>query len=91
LKTDIQSAVIQPVSTSSRINVYPTFTHNEIYINTTDQGRYSVRVINANGQQMIQKEATGMLKIDMSDLTAGVYLIRVVNGTDTFVKKVIRY
>jgi hypothetical protein len=50
-----------------------------------------VRVINANGQQMVQKEATGLLKLDMSDFTAGVYLIRVVNGNDTFVKKVIRY
>jgi hypothetical protein len=91
LNTDTQSALIQPVSSISPINVYPTFTHNEISINTTDQGRYSVSVINASGQQMIQKEASGLLKLDMSDLTAGVYLIRVVSDNDTFVKKVIRY
>jgi hypothetical protein len=50
-----------------------------------------VSVINASGQQMIQKEASGLLKLDLSDLTAGVYLIRVVSDNDTFVKKVIRY
>jgi len=90
LNVDIESALNQPERTNN-IEIYPTFTQNEIYIKNSAEGKSTVCVLNSTGQLLISKVVTGLQKIDLTNLNKGIYLIRVTNGTRTIVKKVIRY
>ncbi|MDD4970565.1 MAG: alpha-L-arabinofuranosidase C-terminal domain-containing protein [Paludibacter sp.] len=71
--------------------VYPSFTHSEIFVTTPVDGKYSICVLNTSGKQLINNEAFGIHKIDLSGFNAGVYLVRVNSGSGIFVKKVIKY
>jgi len=90
LNVDIESAVNLP-ERSTNMEIYPTFTQNEIYIKNSAEGKSTVCVLNSTGQQLISEVVSGLQKINLTNLNTGIYLIRVTNGTRTIVKKVIRY
>jgi len=91
LNADIQSAIIQPEQSTGNIEIFPTMTHNEVSLKSASEGVCTVKVLNSNGQQLLSKNFTGALKLDLAPLNQGLYFIRVTNGTGSIVKKVIRY
>ena len=91
LKVDINSAVNQPSASSNIVQVYPTFTHNDVFIKNNAEKKYLVNVLDLNGHQMISTVATDNIKLDLSNLDTGVYLIRVTSSEKVFVTKVVKY
>ncbi len=91
LKVDIKSAINQLSASSNNFNIYPTFTHNNVIIKNTSEKKYQVNVLDLNGHQLISTEVTDVLKLDLSNLNTGVYLIRVTSSEKVFVTKVVKY
>ena len=46
-----------------------------------EQGRLSVMILNANGQEMKSFTFSGSKTIDVSDLTSGVYIVKILGNT----------
>jgi uncharacterized protein YjdB len=96
---DIQFTLNQPsittgspiVSKNSDISIYPTvIANNVLNISNAVKGNYEVSISNINGQAMYtNKLNSGNVCINTSFLKTGMYLVRVSNGIDNRVHKVI--
>jgi type IX secretion system substrate protein len=69
--------------TVTNILVYPNPTHDFLLINTVETGNYRIEVFNMQGQKLISKnlppDATNIHHIDVRNLEASVYLVRILN------------
>lgn len=78
---------------SSSVNIFPNPTDRLININIEYYpSAYSVRILNSNGQKMIEKELShDNGAIDLQDLSSGIYFVRIIdlNGDLIGSKKVI--
>jgi len=76
--------------------VYPNPSINEVYVNlssiTTESGPVNMNIINMNGQLVKQVKLTSSddIRVDVSDLIAGVYYFIANQGEETFTQKVIK-
>ena len=73
--------------TDVEFSVYPNPVNNTLYINGGSQ--YSYVMYNGMGQQVATGEASGSHTINVSDMTKGVYFLRLTNGMQTNMQKVI--
>lgn len=72
-----------PNPTTGRVNIRL----NDVTANTT-----MVRVLNALGQTILEKEVQDQntIELDLSEALSGIYMVEVVNGADKFIEKVIK-
>ena len=100
-KLDIDDIVFAPkagdvtstalVAKNSNISIYPTvIANNVLNISNSVKGNYEVSISNINGQAMYtNKLNSGNVSINTSFLKTGMYLVRVSNGIENYVQKVI--
>lgn len=76
--------------------VYPNPSINEVYVNlssiTPETGPATLQIINTNGQLVknVNLATSDDIKVDVSNLTAGVYHFIARQGEQTFVQKIIK-
>ena len=85
------TTAIPTVANNSNISIFPTVISNNILnISNTDKGNYEVNISNINGQTMYQNKLnSGNVSINTAFLKNGMYLVRVSNGIENSVQKVI--
>lgn len=72
----------------TNFNIYPNPANNMLYINGGNV-EYSYIMYNGLGQQVANGTAQGALQINVSNMTKGVYFIRLTSGVTTCIEKVI--
>ena len=85
------TTAIPSVSNNSTISIYPTvISNNNLNISNADKGNYEVNISNINGQMLYtNKINSGSILINTSFLKSGLYLVRVSNGVENYVQKVV--
>lgn len=64
------------------VNIYPNpASSNLIFSSDYEQGKLSVLMLNAQGQEVRKFAFSGSRTIDISDLPAGVYFVKILGGT----------
>lgn len=91
LNVDANTSVNHLIMPCDDISVYPTFIHNEVYVKSSSNNKFSIAVFDLNGQQLVEQEACGVQKIDFTKINAGVYLIQIKCLEKVFVNKVVKY
>lgn len=83
----------EELSQNNVFSVYPNPADSFITIETSsEQIRSQLSILNLNGQQLMFQEVTiPNMKIDISNIAAGVYIVRLVNERGTEVMKFIKY
>ncbi len=69
--------------------VYPVPVSNELTIKTNNSNRYSYQLINSIAQIMLQGSFGEIVKLDVSNLANGVYLLKLNNNNTSIIKKII--
>lgn len=82
----INSIGLKQYIAASEIRIFPNPTNNYITIETN--GKYSLSLVNILGQELETKVIDKKIKLDISNLTEGVYYIKLSNGaTMKFIKQ----
>ena len=68
------------------VSVYPNPVNNTLYISG---GEYSYALFNGMGQLVAQGDANGTQEINVSGMAQGVYFLRLTNGTQVRIEKVV--
>jgi hypothetical protein len=78
------------ISNSNEIIIYPNPSEGnfEIKLDNTDLP-YSIEIFSFSGQKVFEKQNTTSSEIFTQNLSPGVYIIKIINGEKTFLKKVI--
>lgn len=81
-------------STTTEITTFPNPTTGLVNIklkNPSTEQTY-IQVINALGSVILEKEVnnSSTIELNLSKQTSGIYIVKVINGTDEFTKKVIK-
>lgn len=84
------TGIVQPNKTSTSMKVYPSFTHDNIYVQNTDEGKYEVNIVDVNGRILIKQNGTGLSKVDLSSQNSGFFFVQIKTGNNVFVQKVIK-
>ena len=74
------------------LTVYPNPATNEVAIKWNKQDKVSVRVFNVNGQLLYFNKSTSLnnpLKINTSNLTSGVYFVKINSSKGSYTKKLV--
>lgn len=78
------------------VQVYPTITDDEVYINLAGntKGNLSIAVLNTDGSLIKQLKAQdiegNLITLRLKELPAGIYFVRIVNDNETKSEKVIK-
>lgn len=74
-------------------NIYPNPTHGMFTVELesfNETEKISIDVLSANGQTVLKKAVTGKVsELDLSELAKGNYVVRITNGKNTIIEKVI--
>lgn len=76
------------VDNTLSFQVYPNPVSNTLYIKGIDT-TYRYALYNNMGQQVVNGQAQGLKQIDVNSLAKGVYFLRITNGAQTSVQKVV--
>lgn len=78
------------ISNSNEITIYPNPSEGnfEIKLDNTDLP-YSIEIFSFSGQKVFEKQNTTSSEIFTQNLSPGVYIIKIIKGEKTFLKKVI--
>ena len=88
------SIVVDVIDYTSVVNntlsfqVYPNPASSALYIKGIDS-TYRYALYNNMGQQVVNGQAQGLKQIDVNSLAKGVYFLRITNGAQTSVQKVV--
>jgi hypothetical protein len=77
---------------SSSVNIYPNPASNQVTIYDVQGAILQIEIYNALGEKVLsQQPATsqGQLTIDVSDLTPGIYFVRLANESEFVIRKVL--
>lgn len=79
--------ITEPINSSS-IEVFPNPTDELINIKINDyQSTYLVRILNSNGQKMLEKElSVGQGLLDIKDLSSGIYIIHIASQNGVLIE-----
>ena len=72
----------------TEFSVYPNPANNILYINGGN-AEYSYEMYNGMGQVVANGKANGIVQISVSEMTKGVYFLRLTNGTQVLMEKVV--
>lgn len=87
----VSAGVSEIGSENAQVSVYPNPFSTKLSIRVKDNSEYSVKVMNALGEQVISKEKISRNEaLDLSDQANGVYMIIMSSSTQTLVKKVVK-
>lgn len=76
---------------SYNVEFFPNPAHNNVRFSSDyEDGKLSVLILNANGQEVKKFTFSGSKTVDVSDLTSGVYFVKILGNTMTTKKLVIR-
>ncbi|MBK8500487.1 MAG: T9SS type A sorting domain-containing protein [Flavobacteriales bacterium] len=70
------------------VNLYPNPTNGILNFTAEKVDNYTIEVMNAVGQTVLQTRTNGNTKLDLSGEASGVYMVRVSNGNSTSVQRV---
>lgn len=89
LPTNVTAVVDLGVEESeANFSIYPNPASSMLYINAGN-AEYSYAIFNGMGQQIANGTAEGEVRINVSSMAKGVYFIRITNGTQTSMQKVV--
>jgi len=72
--------------------IYPNPSSNVIHVVPSQEGTYSVEIFDFTGRRLqYAVKETGVTEMNISDLNAGTYLIRVSSGGNTYTEKVVKF
>lgn len=72
-----------------QFKIFPNPAKNKIYIESPMKG--SLQIINSKGQLVASFEiATKINEIDISFMTEGLYILKVINGTSVTIRKLMK-
>lgn len=84
-------SINEPEIQHNVFNVFPNPSQNELFIKTEKNNEGTVYICNLVGQQIIKSAITGIITtIDVSKLAPGVYMVKLINGSYSSVKKIIK-
>lgn len=73
------------------VNIFPNPAHNTLNFNSDyTHGNLSVLIINSQGQEMTRFAFNSSFSLDVSDWNAGIYLVKILGGTEKTMKVVIK-
>jgi len=72
-----------------QLSIYPNPARNELFIDLNDQSEVSVQIVGITGEIVKSQTISGSTKLDVSELTSGVYFVRLeeFGVTKKFVKE----
>ena len=73
-----------------QVDVYPNPSRGTFYVSAGNNHSYRVRLIDADGRLMLEKQATGPEVIDATSLPGGLYLVIIQSDEHTVSRKVIK-
>jgi hypothetical protein len=85
--TQVKSSYISEVNIENTVRVYPNPGNNELFI---EGGTMEIEIINLHGTVCLTKQGEGKLKLDVSNLSRGMYFIRVYDGSEMAVVRWIK-
>jgi hypothetical protein len=83
---------VAAVNHQQNIRIFPNPTKGMITVNSIDEGSYSIVVVDAIGKTVYSEKAINSLntKIDLSQFSEGLYLIRIISPESTEIHKIYR-
>jgi PhoPQ-activated pathogenicity-related protein len=92
----IRKITFGPLSTpefdsKTTIKMYPNPAHDEVTVEIHDLTEAYLELFNLNGQLLKKQMLTNDTKINIAELTKGVYIFKVTANEGTAVQKVIKY
>ena len=72
----------------ANFSIYPNPVSNSLYINGGN-AQYSYELFNGMGQMVAKGNGQGTVQISVNDLSKGVYFLRLTNGTQVHMEKVV--
>ncbi|MEI6576390.1 MAG: T9SS type A sorting domain-containing protein [Bacteroidota bacterium] len=89
--TQVTLAINDPNATSSGITIYPNPASQLLFIQSVVDRKGTVSIMNLMGQELMTTALSGQkTKLDLGNLEAGVYLVKITSGSNTFMKKIIK-
>ncbi len=74
---------------ATRFDIYPNPAHNVVNIENHDNFNYMIGITDLTGKIVLNKSASGSVHIDVSNLPTGMYLIKISDQQNSFVKKIV--
>ena len=74
---------------ANKFEIYPNPAHNVVNIENKDGFDYTINVTDLTGKNILSRTANGTTRIDVSDLPMGMYLIKISDNQNSFVKKIV--
>jgi len=74
---------------AQKFSVYPNPAHDILNIDNQEQFDYKVQITDLTGKSILKQTAEGNIRIDVSNLPTGMYLVKISNHKDSFVQKLI--
>ena len=92
LKLNVTKAlgIVETKSSINDVKIFPTFTHNYVFIQKTIGEKYSISLLDSMGKLIFELQSLGAEKIDLTDQQSGVYFIRIKTDNKVFIQKVIK-
>lgn len=89
---NFQFTGIQTFSDHTSINVYPTLTVNEVWIDTKNQSKdLTLRLFNVNGTILDSQVGQNIkFSFDLQNYPAGLYFIEISNGQERIIEKIVK-
>jgi len=82
---------INEINSQEKIDIYPNPAIDKIYINCAEKQNLKMQVYNSVGQCVLQKELSNKSNtVDISSLTRGIYIIKLITPDGTYIKKIIK-
>jgi len=76
--------------TSSSLQVYPNPVHDRLFVKEQDNKNCIVEINDATGNMLLSQKLNNDESIDISNLAAGVYIVKVITNKEVYNKKIIK-
>ena len=80
--------IIPPVDHGDSISIYPNPAHNALNIIMGTAESFEIRIVSAEGKTVLRKN--NLLKIDISQLSSGIYILQIRQGKRKYVRKFLK-
>ena len=91
--SDVSSGLLDQQDGLPRISTYPNPFQNELVVELQDlEGSAQLKLFNLVGNIQLQQQVeAGSVRLDVSDLPSGTYYLRIETGSQTLVRRVVKY
>jgi len=74
---------------AEKFDIYPNPAHDILNINSLEKFNYHIQITDLTGESILNQTGEGNLRINISDLPAGLYLVKISDHHHSFVKKLV--